>query len=119
MRVRHKVPNVFSLSMMDVLCCALGCVILLWLLGAKQNEDETRPLRDEVVVASERGAKDLAAANSDLVLERDRAVRLEAQLAQRIIDLQRLREEMGKETLVAQKRADDVEGRLRVSLARL
>ena len=45
MRVRHKIPNVVSLSMMDVLCCALGCVILLWLLGAKQTEDETSELR--------------------------------------------------------------------------
>ena len=47
MRVRHKIPNVFSLSMLDVLCCALGCVILLWLLGAKQSEDETAGLREE------------------------------------------------------------------------
>jgi hypothetical protein len=27
--------------MVDVLCCALGCVILLWLLNAKQLDDET------------------------------------------------------------------------------
>ena len=40
MRIRHKVPSIFSLSMVDVLCCALGCVILVWLLNAKQSEDE-------------------------------------------------------------------------------
>jgi hypothetical protein len=40
MRVRHRIPSIFSLSMVDMLCCALGCVILLWLLNAKQQEDE-------------------------------------------------------------------------------
>ncbi len=33
MRVRHKIPSIFNLSMVDVLCCALGCVILLWLIN--------------------------------------------------------------------------------------
>jgi hypothetical protein len=44
MRVRHRIPSIFNLSMVDVLCCALGCVILLWLLNlrqAKQYEEET------------------------------------------------------------------------------
>lgn len=42
MRVRHRIPSIFNLSMVDVLCCALGCVILLWLLNlreAKEHED--------------------------------------------------------------------------------
>src|SRR5262245_58208034 len=43
MRTRHRVPSIFNLSMVDVLCCALGCVILLWLLNlreARQRADE-------------------------------------------------------------------------------
>jgi hypothetical protein len=32
MRVRHHIPSIFSLYMVDVFCCALGCVILLWLV---------------------------------------------------------------------------------------
>ncbi len=43
MRIRHRVPSIFNLSMVDVLCCALGCVILLWLLNlreARQKADE-------------------------------------------------------------------------------
>src|SRR5438309_7727374 len=43
MRVHHRVPSIFTLSMVDVLCCALGCVILLWLLNlreAKEHDDE-------------------------------------------------------------------------------
>jgi hypothetical protein len=31
MRTRHRIPTLFTLSMLDVFCCALGCVILLWL----------------------------------------------------------------------------------------
>jgi hypothetical protein len=38
MRTRHRIPILVTLSMMDVLCCALGCVILLWLLGARQTK---------------------------------------------------------------------------------
>jgi predicted nucleic acid-binding Zn-ribbon protein len=50
MRVRHRVPTVFSLSMLDVFCCALGCVILLWLWNERLSKaraktaDETRQL---------------------------------------------------------------------------
>jgi predicted nucleic acid-binding Zn-ribbon protein len=36
MRIRHRVPSIFNLSMVDVLCCALGCVILLWLLNMRE-----------------------------------------------------------------------------------
>jgi len=35
MRVRHRIPTIFNLSMVDVLCCALGCVILLWLFNLR------------------------------------------------------------------------------------
>jgi len=36
MRARHRIPSIFNLSMVDVLCCALGCVILLWLLNFRE-----------------------------------------------------------------------------------
>jgi predicted nucleic acid-binding Zn-ribbon protein len=35
MRTRHRIPSIFNLSMVDVLCCALGCIILLWLVKAR------------------------------------------------------------------------------------
>src|ERR1700722_5307083 len=50
MRVRHRIPTVFTLSMLDVFCCALGCVILLWLWNERLSKsrlktaDETRKL---------------------------------------------------------------------------
>ncbi len=40
MRIRHRVPTIFNLSMVDVLCCALGCVILLWLLNQRVAREE-------------------------------------------------------------------------------
>ncbi|MBL8795733.1 MAG: VWA domain-containing protein [Planctomycetia bacterium] len=36
MKTRHRIPSIFNLSMVDVLCCALGCVILLWLLNFRE-----------------------------------------------------------------------------------
>jgi hypothetical protein len=38
MRTRHRVPAVFTLYMVDVFCCALGCVILLWLASARDAQ---------------------------------------------------------------------------------
>lgn len=42
MRTRHKPPTLVSMWMLDVFCCALGCVTLLWLLNtreARENAD--------------------------------------------------------------------------------
>lgn len=63
MRVRHRIPSIFTLSMVDVLCCSLGCVILLWLINlrdAKQHEDDS-------------GAKLHDLTNQVAELEKDRA----------------------------------------------
>src|SRR5437867_1723804 len=40
MRIRHRIPSIFNLSMVDVLCCALGCVPLLWLVNLRQAREE-------------------------------------------------------------------------------
>jgi hypothetical protein len=85
MRVRHKIPSIFSLSMVDVLCCALGCVILLWLLGAKQGQDEsivrrteTDALRRQIASEREQGQRLLAA-------EREQRQRGQQQLASSLL----------------------------------
>jgi hypothetical protein len=49
MRTRHRIPSIFNLSMVDVLCCALGCVILLWLLNLR----EARERAQQVVLTRE------------------------------------------------------------------
>jgi predicted nucleic acid-binding Zn-ribbon protein len=46
MRVRHRIPSIFNLSMVDVMCCALGCVILLWLLNLRQAKEEEQKATD-------------------------------------------------------------------------
>src|SRR6266404_2602404 len=42
MQVRHRIPTIFNISMVDVMCCALGCVILLWLLNLREAEEHQR-----------------------------------------------------------------------------
>jgi hypothetical protein len=42
---RHRVPTVFSIYMLDVICCALGCVILLWQLKHNEAEEQTEAAR--------------------------------------------------------------------------
>src|SRR5262245_10971729 len=46
MRTRHRMPMIFSLSMMDVFCCTLGCVILLWLINQREAMQRTRAAQD-------------------------------------------------------------------------
>src|SRR5205085_8769357 len=41
MQTRHRTPTIFNISMVDVLCCALGCVILLWLLNLKEAKEKS------------------------------------------------------------------------------
>src|SRR5262245_51425857 len=41
MQARHRIPTIFNLSMVDVLCCALGCVILLWLVYFKEARERS------------------------------------------------------------------------------
>jgi hypothetical protein len=65
MRTRHRIPSVFNLSMVDVLCCALGCVILLWLLNlrdAKQKAAQAGQSDEQV----QRLRRDLDAARAQL-----------------------------------------------------
>jgi hypothetical protein len=41
MRIHHRTPTIFNLSMVDVLCCALGCVIMLWLLNLQEAKEKS------------------------------------------------------------------------------
>ena len=38
---RHRVPTIFSIYMLDVICCALGCVILLWQIAHQEAETQS------------------------------------------------------------------------------
>lgn len=73
MRVRHKTPTLVSMWMLDVFCCALGCVTLLWLLNTRQagtaltdlNEVRAQLLRTSSDLESSRLDLKLALANLD------------------------------------------------------
>jgi predicted nucleic acid-binding Zn-ribbon protein len=45
MKVRHKPPSLVSMWMLDVFCCALGCVTLLFLLNSRMATDEAKANR--------------------------------------------------------------------------
>jgi hypothetical protein len=57
MRVRHRVPSIFNLSMVDVLCCALGCVILLWLLNLRNARDHEMKAAEKLAEAHSESAR--------------------------------------------------------------
>src|SRR5262245_29155167 len=91
MAARHRIPTIFNLSMVDVLCCALGCVILLWLLNlrearqraeaAGQTSDQLTQTRSHLVETegrlrtAEQRAEALAAQLRQTTGERDVASR--------------------------------------------
>jgi hypothetical protein len=73
MLLRHKVPTIFNIYMLDVICCALGCVILLWQVAHQSAEQQTiqaKAKAEEAAQAKERYEKskqDLLSASSDVV----------------------------------------------------
>ncbi len=42
MRTRHKPPTLVSMWMLDVFCCALGCVTLLWLMNTREAGEQAK-----------------------------------------------------------------------------
>lgn len=69
MRTRHRPPSIFSMSMLDVLCCALGAVILLMLLNFVTAYNKAKALtvsQDELKKAS----RNLADSKADTQLVR-------------------------------------------------
>ncbi len=55
MAVRHRIPTVFNIYMVDVLCCALGCVILLWQVSHQEAEKQTKEAEKQTAAAHTRG----------------------------------------------------------------
>ena len=94
MKARHKTPTLVSMWMLDVFCCALGCVTLLWLLNTRQAGDQTLAARDafdrlEVLEATGRSIADFQASGGPVIVDPDRARKFvvlpdRAVLAQRI-----------------------------------
>jgi hypothetical protein len=49
MKVRHKQPTLVSMWMLDVFCCALGCVTLLFLINSRMASDEAAANRTALI----------------------------------------------------------------------
>jgi predicted nucleic acid-binding Zn-ribbon protein len=118
MRVRHKTPAIFTISIVDMLCCALGCVILLWLLSAKQAEEaaanvEQTSARDNELLSKadlERGR--LSARIKALLDDLEKAAGLRARLESEVGSLTE-----GRAILAS--RLADLESKLKASSARV
>ncbi len=136
MRIRHKVPSIFSLSMLDVLCCMMGCVILLWLLNAKQNDDEVQEHKEQTAALLARAADDglmnatllstargeqekLSAQLRELLTDREKAAVLRAQLQERIGSLSDARSMLERNLNAQQVRARGLESQLKSASARV
>src|SRR5205823_6785422 len=95
MATRHRIPTIFNLSMVDVLCCALGCVILLWLLNLRAAKERAE--------AAGRAGVELAQARTDLETRSREAAeaRARAEAAEKDRDAARSRIEELDRTLAA------------------
>jgi hypothetical protein len=88
MQTRHRVPTVFTLYMVDVFCCALGCVILLWLASARDAQRKG--------AAHEQAAKQLADTRLRLASSRSEVTALQAARVAFEQDRDRLRGKLQK-----------------------
>jgi predicted nucleic acid-binding Zn-ribbon protein len=107
MRSRHRIPTIFNLSMVDVLCCALGCVILLWLLNLRE-------VKRRAVVAGEITSR-LVEAEQRLAAAQSEVDRLRTDLTAAIARAKASKEELdrgNKELSAARTRLADIEDRL-------
>jgi len=88
MRTRHRTPTIFSLSMVDVLCCALGCVLLLWLWNLRKAQDFQYETEEKARLlastARDKGDldKEFARLRAEAASRDDRVLSLEGSLAE-------------------------------------
>src|SRR5947209_6805191 len=90
MKIRHRIPSIFNLSMVDVLCCALGCVILLWLVNLRIAKQQTAlaDSTDHRLTAARGEIDELKKQLQAIHNDRDQALARIAQLDQRMATLE-------------------------------
>jgi predicted nucleic acid-binding Zn-ribbon protein len=79
MRTRHKPPTLVSMWMLDVFCCALGCVILLWVLESLSSSEQGKKARSAL--------SDLSATRAELLSTRDDLEKTRRRLNAEVDDL--------------------------------
>ena len=118
MRVRHRIPSIFNLSMVDVLCCALGCVILLWLINlreAKHHEEDAEEEHRQI-------ATELAGIRADrdkAIVMRDKAVGMLMEMESRLETLKDDKNSLQKSLNLRVAEAADSSQRLKKSAERV
>src|SRR5438270_3294262 len=139
MRTRHRIPMIFSLSMMDVFCCTLGCVILLWLVNQREAllraksasevtsqlkitrsdlaaaTQERDALKDQLAAARrnlDRSSEQADAARRDLAVARTRADELDKELAEAKAAAADTADRLAKKSQAAQALAQQMAGAL-------
>lgn len=125
MRTRHKPPTLVSMWMLDVFCCALGCVTLLWLLNTRQAaENATRAGEALQRLASTEA--DLSARQAELLATRTEAEstrrRLTAELEElrgRLLALTEERDDSARKLALAQGDLASATERLTTASARV
>jgi predicted nucleic acid-binding Zn-ribbon protein len=111
MRVRHRIPSIFNLSMVDVLCCALGCVILLWLLNlreAKYHEESAEEQHRETIAQLD-----------NLRADRDRTIGMLMSLQSQAVAVEEEKDDLQKYLSAQQAEAARVSRRLKASAERV
>ncbi|MCI0462669.1 MAG: VWA domain-containing protein [Gemmataceae bacterium] len=107
MQVRHRLPAVFTLYMVDVFCCALGCVILLWLVNAREARRKTAAASES---ARQAGEARLALDSAEEELSGLRAARLltdqdRARLKQQLVNTRQERDAVARRAASAEKQS--------------
>lgn len=86
MRTRHKPPTLVSMWMLDVFCCALGCMILLFVLASVQAQLTAMQVRLRTAEAA-RSDERVRALSAELTAARHRFDKSSRQLNAEIEDL--------------------------------
>lgn len=107
MRVRHKPPALVSMWMLDVFCCALGCVTLLFLLNSRMATDTAASNRAALLDLAQ-SEKKLAAALSVLDATKLKLTAEEAERATLAVALTELEGEKLKLTDAARALAEQL-----------
>ena len=104
MRARHRVPTIFNIWMLDAFCCALGCVILLWLWNERlakaraQSFQETQQKLDLTKLDLSTARAAIEALNAELSKAREQIASLSTE-----------RDDTAKELGAARSRVTDLE----------
>src|SRR5262245_55980437 len=87
MRTRHKPPTLVSMWMLDVFCCALGCVTLLWLPNTRQASENAARAGDALQLL-DKTESELRAKQAELLATKAEFDRTRRKLNADVEDLQ-------------------------------